>query len=242
MQVPKKDNWQVECGTLQYGAERGVSTQASPSPPPSCSHVVVGSLRQTQFSSSQFCRGRPPPLLRWLSSQISPSLSVSALVFLFSISRAVPSPVHRCSIFVYCFVSVVFVYIGFFYRRFVLIVHYYCLLVVFVCRVLCCLSIFSVFLPVLFLAFVFSCRYILFCIVCLLVLLVCVIYIGSLYCLFLWLCTCVCIVVCSFFACYLVYSLERSFDHKKLVGDLFTSLRDVLGTSVSVKCWLCVYT
>ena len=44
---------------------------SSSSSSPSCSHVVVGLLRQTQFSFSQFCRGHPPPLLRWLSCQIS---------------------------------------------------------------------------------------------------------------------------------------------------------------------------
>ena len=69
------------------------SSSFSSSSSPSCSHVVVGSLWQTEFSSSQFCRGHPPPLLRWFSRQISRSLSISALVFLFFFSRAVPSPV-----------------------------------------------------------------------------------------------------------------------------------------------------
>ena len=41
------------------------------------SHLDVGSLRQTQFSSSQFCHGLP---------------SISASVFLFFFSQVVPSP------------------------------------------------------------------------------------------------------------------------------------------------------
>ena len=34
----------------------------------------MGSLRQTQFSSSQFCHGHPPLLLRWLLSDVTQSI------------------------------------------------------------------------------------------------------------------------------------------------------------------------
>ena len=47
---------------------------SSSSSSPSCSHIVVGSLRQTRFSSSQFCRGHPPPPLRWLMSDFAQSI------------------------------------------------------------------------------------------------------------------------------------------------------------------------
>ena len=50
---------------------------SSSSSSPSCSHVVVGSLRQRRFSSSQFCRGHPPPLLRWLTSDFTQSIHLS---------------------------------------------------------------------------------------------------------------------------------------------------------------------
>ena len=55
---------------------------SSSSSSPSCSHVVVGLLRQTQFSFSQFCRGHPPPLLRWLSCQIYNTIQYNTILFI----------------------------------------------------------------------------------------------------------------------------------------------------------------
>ena len=56
------------------------------------SHLVVGSLRQTQFSSSQFCHGPRLSSFRRLSCLSWHSPSISASVFLAFFSRAVPSP------------------------------------------------------------------------------------------------------------------------------------------------------
>ena len=56
------------------------------------SHLVVGSLRQTQFSSSQFCHGPRLLSFRWLSCLGWHSPSISASVFLAFFSRVVPSP------------------------------------------------------------------------------------------------------------------------------------------------------
>ena len=56
------------------------------------SHLVVGSLRQTQFSSSQFCHGARLSSFRWLSCLGWHSPSISASVFLAFFSRVVPSP------------------------------------------------------------------------------------------------------------------------------------------------------
>ena len=47
------------------------------------SYLVVGSLRQTQFSSSQFCHGLHLSSFRWLSCLGSHSSSISALKVLF---------------------------------------------------------------------------------------------------------------------------------------------------------------
>ena len=58
----------------------------------SCSHLVVGSLRQTQFSSSQFCHGLHLSSFRWLSCLGWLSPSISASVFPFFFSQVVPSP------------------------------------------------------------------------------------------------------------------------------------------------------
>ena len=56
------------------------------------SHLVVGSLRQTQFSSSQFCHGLHLSLFRWLSCLGWHSPHISASVFLAFFSQVVPSP------------------------------------------------------------------------------------------------------------------------------------------------------
>ena len=66
---------------------RQVSSSSS-----SRSHLVVGSLRQTQFSSSQFCHGLHLSSFRWLSCLGWHSPSISASVFLFFFSQVVPSP------------------------------------------------------------------------------------------------------------------------------------------------------
>ena len=52
-------------------------------------HLVVGSLRQTQFSSGQFCHGLS---FRWLSCLGWHSPSIFASVFFAFFSRVVPSP------------------------------------------------------------------------------------------------------------------------------------------------------
>ena len=56
------------------------------------SHLVVGSLRQTQFSSSHFCHGPRLSSFRWLSCLGWHRPSISASVFLAFFSRVVPSP------------------------------------------------------------------------------------------------------------------------------------------------------
>ena len=56
------------------------------------SHLVVGSLRQTQFSSSQFCHGPHLSSFRWLSCLGWHSPSISASVFRAFFSRVIPSP------------------------------------------------------------------------------------------------------------------------------------------------------
>ena len=56
------------------------------------SHLVVASLRQTQFSSSQFCHGLHLLLFIWRSCLGWHSPSISASVFLFFFSQVVPSP------------------------------------------------------------------------------------------------------------------------------------------------------
>ena len=53
----------------------------------SCPHLVVGSLRQAQFSSNQFCHSSHVSV-----DTVHPSVMISASVFLFFFSRVVPSP------------------------------------------------------------------------------------------------------------------------------------------------------
>ena len=63
-----------------------------PSSSSSRPHLVVVSLRQTQFSSSQFCHGLNLSSFRWLSCPGWHSPSISASVFLAFFSQVVPSP------------------------------------------------------------------------------------------------------------------------------------------------------
>ena len=107
---PKKCNWSEKVchwsdGSLVRRSPVGSKTHWSEDPLPSSSP----SCRQTQFSSSRFCRGHPPLLLRWLSCQISHSPGRCHLQcsHIYSCSRLFTCPNHL-SLLAFMHLSVIF--------------------------------------------------------------------------------------------------------------------------------------